>query len=81
MPLVTLKELLTDATQKKYGVPCLLGGNLEMVLGPIKAAEEVGADDQAGGPDADAEALLEREERGSVERERHPDQPERQGAG
>lgn len=43
MPLVTLKELLTDAAQKKYGVPCLLGGNLEMVLGPIKAAEEVGA--------------------------------------
>lgn len=43
MSLVTLKELLTDATQKKYGIPCLLGGNLEMVLGPIKAAEEVGA--------------------------------------
>lgn len=43
MPLVTLKELLTHATQHSYGVPCLLGGDLEMVVGAIKAAEEVDA--------------------------------------
>lgn len=43
MALVTLKELLTDAARSRYGIPCLLGGSLEMVLGPIKAAEEVGA--------------------------------------
>ncbi len=43
MSLVPLKGLLADSAQKKYGIPCLLGGNLEMALGPIKAAGEVGA--------------------------------------
>lgn len=43
MPLVTLKEVLTDASRNHYGIPCLLSGNLEMVLGYIRAAEEVDA--------------------------------------
>ncbi len=40
MPLVTLKEILTDARKRGYGVPCLLGGSIEMVVGTIRAAEE-----------------------------------------
>lgn len=39
MPLVTSKEILAEARQKKYGVPSLLAGNLEMVVAQIKAAE------------------------------------------
>ncbi|MFC1975991.1 class II fructose-bisphosphate aldolase [Chloroflexota bacterium] len=39
MPLVGIKEILVDARKKKYGIPCLLAGNLEMIIGQIKAAE------------------------------------------
>jgi fructose-bisphosphate aldolase class II len=39
MPLVGIKEILTDARKKKYGIPCMLAGNLEMIIGQIKAAE------------------------------------------
>jgi fructose-bisphosphate aldolase, class II len=41
MPLVTLKEVLADADRNHYGIPCMLGGNLEMLLGYVKAAEEI----------------------------------------
>lgn len=40
MPLVSSKEILTTARKKKYGVPSLLAGNLELVIGPLKAAEK-----------------------------------------
>jgi len=43
MPLVGIKEILTEARAKKYGVPSLLGGNLEMVIGQISAAEQLRA--------------------------------------
>jgi fructose-bisphosphate aldolase class II len=39
MPLVSSKEILVEARNKGYGVPSLLAGNLEMVIGPIMAAE------------------------------------------
>jgi fructose-bisphosphate aldolase class II len=39
MPLVTLREILADASSGRYGVLSLLGGNLEMALGMIRAAE------------------------------------------
>jgi len=38
-----MKELLGDAMRRGYGVPNLWGGSMEMVLGQIKAAEELGA--------------------------------------
>jgi fructose-bisphosphate aldolase class II len=40
MSLVNSKKILAEARQKKYGIPSLLAGNLEMVVGCIKAAEE-----------------------------------------
>lgn len=40
MPHVTLKEILADARRNKYGIPCLLGGNLEMIIAQIRAAED-----------------------------------------
>lgn len=40
MPHVTLKEILTEARAKRYGVLSLLGGDLEMVIGLVAAAEE-----------------------------------------
>ncbi len=40
MPLVRLKEILVEARKKKYGVPSLLAGDLEMAIGAIRAAEE-----------------------------------------
>lgn len=43
MPLVNSVEILKQARQQGYGIPSLLAGNLEMVIGPIKAAEELGA--------------------------------------
>jgi fructose-bisphosphate aldolase class II len=43
MTLVNASKLLADARKRKYGVPSLLAGNLEMIVGQIKAAEEVGA--------------------------------------
>jgi fructose-bisphosphate aldolase class II len=39
MPLVSSKEILVEARKKGYGVPSLLVGNLEMVVGSIMAAE------------------------------------------
>lgn len=39
MPLVNLREMLAEARKKRYGVPSLLAGNLEMVIGQIMAAE------------------------------------------
>lgn len=41
MSLVNSKKILAEARQKKYGIPSLLAGNLEMVVGCIKAAEEM----------------------------------------
>ena len=43
MPHVTMKEILTDAMERKYAIPNLWGGSMEMILGQIKAAEELGA--------------------------------------
>jgi fructose-bisphosphate aldolase class II len=43
MPLVSSAEILKQARQHGYGIPSLLAGNLEMLIGPIKAAEELGA--------------------------------------
>jgi fructose-bisphosphate aldolase class II len=40
MPLVRLKEILAEARKKRYGVPSLLAGDLQMVIGAIRAAEE-----------------------------------------
>lgn len=43
MPLVNSKDILAAATQGKYGIPSLLAGSLEMIVGTIKAAEEKGS--------------------------------------
>ena len=43
MPLVGIKELLTKARRGRYGVLSLLGGNLDMVIGQVAAAEELRA--------------------------------------
>lgn len=40
MPLVGTKEILVEARRKKYGIPSLLAGDLQMVVGSIMAAEE-----------------------------------------
>jgi fructose-bisphosphate aldolase class II len=40
MPLVGIKEILTEARRGRYGVLSLLGGNLDMVIGQVAAAEE-----------------------------------------
>jgi fructose-bisphosphate aldolase class II len=40
MPLVGIKEVLTEARRRRYGVLSLLGGNLDMVIGQVAAAEE-----------------------------------------
>jgi fructose-bisphosphate aldolase class II len=40
MPLVGIKEILTSARRGRYGVLSLLGGNLDMAIGQITAAEE-----------------------------------------
>ena len=39
MPQVGIRGMLTEARQKRYGVLSLLGGNLDMVLGQVAAAE------------------------------------------
>lgn len=39
MTLVNSKEILAEARRRKYGIPSLLAGNLEMVLGFVRAAE------------------------------------------
>jgi fructose-bisphosphate aldolase class II len=43
MPLASLKEVLTDARRRRYGVLSLLGGNLDMVIGQVSAAEDLRA--------------------------------------
>ncbi|MGD9145249.1 MAG: class II fructose-bisphosphate aldolase, partial [Anaerolineae bacterium] len=43
MPLVGVKEILTEARRGRYGVLSLLGGNLDMVIGQVAAAEELRA--------------------------------------
>lgn len=40
MPLVNSKDILAGARRGKYGIPSLLAGSLEMIVGTIKAAEE-----------------------------------------
>jgi len=43
MAHVGAKQILSKARQEGYGIPCLLAGNLEMMIGAVQAAEEVGA--------------------------------------
>jgi fructose-bisphosphate aldolase class II len=43
MPLVGIKEILTEARRRRYGVLSLLGGNLDMVIGQVAAAEDLRA--------------------------------------
>ena len=40
MPLVNSKDILAQARRKRYGIPSLLAGSLEMITGAIKAAED-----------------------------------------
>jgi fructose-bisphosphate aldolase class II len=40
MPLVSSREILRQARKKGYGIPSLLAGNVEMVVGSVMAAEE-----------------------------------------
>lgn len=40
MSLANFKELLSDARDNHYAVPCLIAGNVEMAIGQISAAEE-----------------------------------------
>jgi fructose-bisphosphate aldolase class II len=40
MPHVSSKDILSEARDGRYGVPGLVGANLEMVVGQIAAAEE-----------------------------------------
>ena len=39
MSHVTTKTILRHARENKYAVPCLLAGNMEMIIGQVKAAE------------------------------------------
>ena len=43
MPLVRAKDILVHARQHRYGIPCLLAGDLSMIVGQIRAAEAVDA--------------------------------------
>ncbi len=43
MSLVRAKDILADARKRGYGIPCLLAGDLSMMVGQIKAAEAVDA--------------------------------------
>jgi fructose-bisphosphate aldolase class II len=40
MPHISSKDILSEARDGRYGVPGLVGANLEMVIGQIAAAEE-----------------------------------------
>ncbi len=40
MPLANSNEILAAARQQGYGIPSLLAGSLEMIVGAIRAAEE-----------------------------------------
>ena len=39
MPLINSNTILADARRRRYGIPSLLAGNLEMIVGSVKAAE------------------------------------------
>lgn len=41
MPLVKMKEILTDAKENGYGVGAFSVANLEMIMGAVRAAEEL----------------------------------------
>ena len=41
MPIVTLKKLINNASEKKIAVGAFSVGNMEMILGAIRAAEEL----------------------------------------
>lgn len=43
MPLVQMKDILIKANQENYGVGAFSVTNMEMVMGAIKAAEELRA--------------------------------------
>lgn len=43
MSHIDMRELLADARKRKYGVPNLWGSSMEILLGQLKAAEEVHA--------------------------------------
>lgn len=43
MPLASIKGILTEARRRRYGVLSLLGGNLDMVIGQVAAAEKLRA--------------------------------------
>ena len=43
MAHVGASRILTRCPAQGYGIPCLLAGNLEMMIGAIRAAEAVGA--------------------------------------
>ncbi|MGI5918887.1 MAG: class II fructose-bisphosphate aldolase [Christensenellales bacterium] len=43
MSHVTTKTILTHARANRYGVPCWLAGNMEMIVGQLKAAELCGS--------------------------------------
>ncbi|MBP7962758.1 MAG: class II fructose-bisphosphate aldolase [Caldilineaceae bacterium] len=43
MPLVNSNAILAHARKHKYGIPSLLAGNAEMIVGQIKAAESLNA--------------------------------------
>lgn len=41
MPLISTKDILTDGRRKGYGVASLMGSDLGMVIGLVRAAEEL----------------------------------------
>ncbi|MCS6825280.1 MAG: class II fructose-bisphosphate aldolase family protein [Caldilinea sp.] len=43
MAHVGARQILSKAQQEGYGVPCLLAGNLEMLIGAVQAAEALSA--------------------------------------
>lgn len=43
MSHVTSQKILADARKRKYGIPCFLAGNMEMIVGQIQAAEKCGS--------------------------------------
>jgi fructose-bisphosphate aldolase class II len=43
VPLASVKGILTEARRRRYGVLSLLGGNLDMVIGQVAAAEKLRA--------------------------------------
>lgn len=43
MAHIGASHILKDARRQGYGIPCLLAGNLEMIIGAVQAAEAVSA--------------------------------------